>query len=148
MYKSTNRFMIGSRRAPGSQKGAPSSPKEPANKLRRKSRSAILAEHKILIRKQAEQLRNLKEQQRSIVEKRARAALRAAIVASEEEHKRLQFGAELHKPEVRKVERQAAKERNGAGKEVVVVRRRDGRETTLRTSSGGRKPKPAPRDHK
>ena len=74
--------------------------------------------------------------------------MRTAIVASEEEHNRLRLEAEFHKAKMHKLERQASKERKGAGKEVVVVRRRDGRETKLRTSSGGRQAKPAPRDHK
>ncbi|WP_448035172.1 hypothetical protein [Bradyrhizobium liaoningense] len=100
----------------------------------------------MLVRKQAEQLRILKEQQRSIVDKKARAALRAAIVASEEEHTRLRLEAEFHRAKKRKLDKQASKERDGAAKEVVVVRRRDGRETKSRTILGGRKAKPTSRN--
>jgi hypothetical protein len=141
--------MIGSRRGPGNQGGGGSfDPKKPANRPRKKTRSAILAEHKILVKKQAEQLRILKEQQGSIVEKKARAALREAIIASAEEHKRLRLEGEFQKAKIRKLEQLASRERNASGKEVVVVRRRDGRETKLCTGLVGQKAKPAPRPHK
>jgi hypothetical protein len=147
MYKKTNRFMIGSRRGPGNQGGGGAfDPKKPSNRTRKKTRSAILAEHKILVKKQAEQLRILKERQGSIVEKKARAALREAIIASAEEHKRSRLEAEFQKAKIRN-EQLASKERNASGKEVVVVRRRDGRKTKLRDGLVGQKAKPAPRRH-
>jgi hypothetical protein len=113
MYKKTNRFMIGSRRGPGNQGGGgPLDPKKSAKTPRKKTRSAILAEHKILVKKQPAHLRILKEQQGSIVEKKARAALREAVIASAEEHKRLRLEAEFQKGQIRKLEQLASKERN------------------------------------
>jgi hypothetical protein len=141
--------MIGSRRGPGKQLGGGSfNPKKPASRPRKKTRSAILAEHKILVKKQAEQLRILKEQQRSIVEKNASAALREAVIASAEEYKRLRAEAQFQKAKIRKLEQLASKERNASRKEIVVVRRRDGRETKLRIGLLGQTAKPAPRSPK
>ena len=135
--------MIGSRRGWGNQGGGgPLDPKKTAKMPRKKARSAILAEHKILVKKQAEQLRILKEQQGSIVEKKARAALREAVIASAEEHKRLRLEVEFQKAQIRKLEQLASKERNAS--RIVVVRRRGGRDTKLRTGLVGQKAKPAP----
>jgi hypothetical protein len=103
-----------------------------------------------LVKKQADQLRVLKEQQRAIAEREARTALREAIIASAKEHKRLRSKPKFQKAEIcsPKLEQPASKERNASRKEVVIVRRRDGRETKLRTGLVGQKAKPAPRHHK
>jgi hypothetical protein len=122
MYKKTNRFMIGSRRGWGNQGGGgPFDPKKPSNRPRKKTRSTILAEHKILVKKQAERRRILKEQQRSIVEKKALAALREAVIASAEEHKRLRLEAEFQKAQIRKLEQLASKERNASGEIRIIA---------------------------
>jgi len=44
-----------------------------------------------------------------------------------------------------KLEQRASKERSASRKELVVVRRRDGRETRLRTGLMAQKAKPAPK---
>jgi hypothetical protein len=135
--------MIGSRRGPGNQGGGgPLDPKKSPKRPRMKTRSAIIAEHKILVKKQAEQRRILKEQQSSIVEKEARAALRAAIIASAEEHKRLRLEAEFQKEQICKLEQRASNERNAS--RTIVVTRQGGRDTKLRTGLVGQKAKPAP----
>jgi hypothetical protein len=156
MYKTANRFMTGSRKgsstaSQGRGGASESKPKKAANKSRKKISLAILAEErKILMKKQADQLRALKEQQRTIAEKAARTVLSEAIIASAKEHKRLRSEADFQKAEIRspKLEQLASKARNTSRKEVVVVRRRDGREAKLRTGLLGQKAKPAPRRHK
>jgi hypothetical protein len=85
MYRKTNRFMIGSRRGSSAGnlvRGQSFEPKQGAAKSHRKNAAILAEERKILIKKQANQLRALKEQQRVIAEKEARAALREAIIAS------------------------------------------------------------------
>jgi hypothetical protein len=146
MYKKANRFMIGSRKGSGySGRGASSEPKRAATKLRKKTLAIAREYQKIMVKKKANELRILKERQRAIAEQKARATLREAIAASKD-HKRLRLEVESKKAQIRKLEQLASKERNASG--IVVVRRRDGRETKLRTGLVGQKAKPAPRPHK
>jgi len=131
MYKKTNRFMIGSRRGWGySGRGGSSEPKRAATKLRKKALAIDREYQKIMVKKKADELRVLKEQQRAIAEN----ALREAII----EHKRLRLGAESKKAKINSPKRSASR------KKLVVVRRRDGRETRLRTGLRTQKAKPAP----
>jgi hypothetical protein len=100
-----------------------------------------------LVKKKADELRILKERQRAIAEKEAGTALRDAIVASAKDHKRLRLEAKSKKAKIRspKLEQLASEERSVSKKEVIVVSRRDGRETKLRIGRVGQKAKPAPR---
>ena len=85
----------------------------------------------------------------AIAEKEARTALRDAIIASAKEHKRLRLEAESKaKISLPKLEQRASKGRSASRKELVVVRRRDGRETRLRAGLMVRKAKPTPRRSK
>jgi hypothetical protein len=121
MYKKTNGFMIGSRKGSGySERGGVSGPRE--------ALAAAGEYQKILAKKKANELRILKEQKRALAEKKARTALHDAV----KEHKRLR--AKLKTAETSpKLGDVAFKERNASRMKLVVVRRRDGRETKLRT---------------
>ena len=90
MYKKTNRFMIGSRRGAGySGPGGSSEPKKAATKLRKKALTIDREYQKIMVKKKADELRVLKDQQRAIAEN----VLREAII----EHKRLRLGPSLRR---------------------------------------------------
>jgi hypothetical protein len=92
MYKKTNRFMIGSRRGWGySGQGATSEPTRASTKLRKKTIAIAREYQKIMVKKKANELRILKEQERTIAEKEASMALRDAMIASAKEHKRLRL---------------------------------------------------------
>ena len=121
--------------------------KKAATKLRKKTLAIAREYQKILVKKKANELRILKERQRAIAENEARTALRAAMIASAKEHKRLRSEAESKKVKIGspKLEQRACKERRPPRKELVVVRRRNGRETRLRTGLVVQKAKPAPK---
>jgi hypothetical protein len=152
MYRKANRFMIGSRRgsSAGNQgRGGSSDPQKAAAKSHRKNAAILAEERKILIKKQANQLRVLKEQQRVIAEKEARAALREAIIASSREHTRLRSEVESQKTRTPspKTEQLVSKKQSPSRKPLVV--RRGSRDAELRTGLVGKKAKPAaPRRHK
>lgn len=123
--------MIGSRKGSGySSPAGYSAPKKAAAKARKKALAIAREYQKILIKKEANELRILKDRQRNIVDNQARAALREAMIASAEEHKRLRSEVEFKKAGIAK---QASTKRSASRKEIAVVRKQDGRLTKLRT---------------
>jgi DNA-directed RNA polymerase beta' subunit len=129
MYKKANRFMIGSRRGSGySVRATSSGPKKAAAKLHKKTIAIAREYQKIMVKKKANELRILKEQQRVIAEN----ALREAII----EHKRLRIGAGSKKAKINSSKRSASR------KKLAVAIRRSGDQVAhgLRTQ----KAKPAP----
>ncbi|WBL78785.1 hypothetical protein I3J27_38635 [Bradyrhizobium xenonodulans] len=123
MYRSANRFMIGSRKGSGySERGADSEPKVAATKLRRKTLAIACEYQKLLGKKKADEHKKLKERQRAIAADKARAALRKAV----KEHRRLPANS-------KKSNSSELDDRASKGRKLIVVRRREGREIRLRT---------------
>lgn len=113
-----------------------------ATKLR-KAQAVAREYQKIITKKRANELRISKEKQRAIAEKKARVALRDAIAASVKEHKRLRTKHKTVAAASAKVDCVAIESKK-APKGFIVVRRRDGRETKLRSGRAGKRAKCGP----